>query len=827
MGALAPVTQWIPKDDFLLKKAIEDGASLESLAKGAVRFSRRFTFKELQDRWHALLYDPVISAEASLGLVEFERSLKSTKADNSKDSKCGDGKRKAESIRQSYYAMRKRICNEPLNHGDLNFLDDPNESCFINGAEGSRPKSMLGDPMSTHYELENANFNDFHHVFPDVIDSAPPCGTMNSTGEEKMLEDPIQPNVLHDDVARSNIPMTGNCSVIGQTGHSEEVPAHIFQAHELQSNAVCNIKGITCSGFGGNTSYNSSIPECETSYHHLQYASSPPTMPDWKSIEGISVPEIPGEVNIGRNSMQAGDPFCIPSDGDLKNHELHNHMSCADLKTDCTEGYFAELSDSLFNFTSDDDMLIIDGGKDVIAKTYLDGLSSLLLNSPDDHNEDTMPGIPELEEPAVVDEYQGGSPKTVLEEKINPGEILMESSSEFQMRMYAGTVNPEFPEFRNGVICCTLNTEDPEIPCNDHILLRSKPRAPSILRRSQSEANKLSFFGKDTTENTTRKETKQFGEPNPALHRTHSVDEIGAKFEDSIGEMHNGLGKSHTSKGGLCKNSLAVKSESSESSLDRQLTSKLIEKSGQGVAISNPQTGCGGVNQEGHTSITSSTIWNQEYYALESADPVAAEPCDVSFFSEDEQSHQSDFGIPHFSDVESMILDMDLGSDDQDSLCSTEVSKYQHDDAKRMIIRLEQNAYSFMQRTTASHGALAVLYGRHSKHYIKKQEVLIGRGTADVPVDIDLGREGRANKISRRQAIMKMENDGTFSVRNMGKCSIYVNSKEILHGQILALHSNCLIEIRGIPFIFEINPSMVKKYLGRTAQKADAKRPRV
>lgn len=30
-------------------------------------------------------------------------------------------------------------------------------------------------------------------------------------------------------------------------------------------------------------------------------------------------------------------------------------------------------------------------------------------------------------------------------------------------------------------------------------------------------------------------------------------------------------------------------------------------------------------------------------------------------------------------------------------------------------------------------------------------QVLLGRSTEDVKVDIDLGREGRANKISRRQ----------------------------------------------------------------------------
>lgn len=36
------------------------------------------------------------------------------------------------------------------------------------------------------------------------------------------------------------------------------------------------------------------------------------------------------------------------------------------------------------------------------------------------------------------------------------------------------------------------------------------------------------------------------------------------------------------------------------------------------------------------------------------------------------------------------------------------------------------------------------------KHHLFLQ-VLLGRATEDVIVDIDLGREGRANKISRRQ----------------------------------------------------------------------------
>jgi len=38
-------------------------------------------------------------------------------------------------------------------------------------------------------------------------------------------------------------------------------------------------------------------------------------------------------------------------------------------------------------------------------------------------------------------------------------------------------------------------------------------------------------------------------------------------------------------------------------------------------------------------------------------------------------------------------------------------------------MRLEQGAHSCIQRAINAHGAFAILYGRHTKHYIKKPEV--------------------------------------------------------------------------------------------------------
>ncbi|TXG65225.1 hypothetical protein EZV62_006500 [Acer yangbiense] len=137
-------------------------SSLESLAKGAVQFSRKFSVQELQDRWHSLLYDPVISAEASFRLIEFERSAltlpsKFSGAGNSKENKRLSRKRKAESVRSCYYALRKRILVAP-----------DNGNIFENGDEPLSGDCILGDPMSNHFGLQESHLDIMHQSFPPI-----------------------------------------------------------------------------------------------------------------------------------------------------------------------------------------------------------------------------------------------------------------------------------------------------------------------------------------------------------------------------------------------------------------------------------------------------------------------------------------------------------------------------------------------------------------------------------------------------------------------------------------------------------------------------------
>ncbi|KAH1057960.1 hypothetical protein J1N35_036025 [Gossypium stocksii] len=181
---------------------------------------------------------------------------------------------------------------------------------------------------------------------------------------------------------------------------------------------------------------------------------------------------------------------------------------------------------------------------------------------------------------------------------------------------------------------------------------------------------------------------------------------------------------------------------------------------------------------------------------------------------------ESDEDVLYFSDVEAMVLipDMDLDPDDQD-LCDWEVARYQHEDSKRATIRLEQGPNSYMQRAIASNGAFAILYDRHSNHYyIKKPEILLGRTKENFIVDTNLRRQGYANNVSRQQAIINMEEDGSFHLKKLGKCLISINN-EVDPGHSPSLNSGCLIQIRGISLIFETNQTCVKQYLNSVAEK--------
>ncbi|KAG2692680.1 hypothetical protein I3760_08G063600 [Carya illinoinensis] len=789
MGSLAPVSYWNPEDDLLLMNAVEAGASLESLAKGAVQFSKRFTVREVQDRWHSLLYDPVISTEASARMIAFDRSAtipmsKFSRSSNSKEIKPIYGKRKAGSVRNCYYALRKRICNVPFNSMNMNFLDAPDNGNFI----GNGDEPLSGDPISNNFGLQGSNLD---AVFPQnqINSSIATDGTaaaahsfhpgLQHPGDKDYL---IGKANIYEDTRTfgANLHFSRNSSGVEELGRPKQVMAHnLFKSDDLcvepssTFDQIDNDPGNICSDFEGNQVFNSPMSECGASFHNLGFSSPVHGMPIWRTVEGIVDPSMAVDVGLREKDIYSGVRFELPNDDDARNattlgydgqldFKLKIETPCDGLKspTASTEGYLEELSNSLLNFTNEEDLLFMDVyGKDIIDKSYYDGLSSLLLNSPNDASQNHTPCMTEPQASVSQETYLNNPSNACPGELENnkgslcgDGQGVQDSGT--QILSSSLNSNSQFPELSEEFMFCTLNTEDPEIPCND-----------DFCPQNWLSSSSVSFIANNPTHSTVND-----------ILSSQRTRERGLLPMQREGEK---MGEFRSSSASLsidaCRPTM-LKEENVEVS-----PSQLLGHNQMNSFIKRPSL-CSDSVKACTQANANSIKWELDVPApigdyqsthseIEPLDISVPEPVENPLISEQEELPvESDDDVPHYSDMEAMILDMDLEPEDQDLYSSEEVSRYRLVDTKREIIRLEQGARCSMQRAIASHGAFAILYGRYSKHYIKKPEVLLGRATEDVIVDIDLGREGRANKISRRQ-------------------------------------------IRGMPFIFEMNGTRVQQYL--------------
>ncbi|QCE16660.1 microspherule protein 1 [Vigna unguiculata] len=843
MGALATLAPWIPEDDLLLKNAVEAGASLESLAKGAVQFSRKYNIREIQDRWYSLLYDPVISAEASAGMTNFELSAsplpsKFYRFGHSKEQKVVSTKRKSGSVRNLYYARLKRIRNSMLTSMDLSFLVDPGNGNYAE--HESHPLSGTCMPeggtlnLPVQYDFPPENVMD-----DNVVSNGVPASVF-FPGIESAVEEnlPVQlnnvlkeePQFIGDNVpldeAVEELDIPGELTIDGWIGDDNlgRIPLPTLDD-------INNDPGNMCPDFDEKNAFDSTELECGTSFN----LASLPEIPVWSTDEGIKESDLPCD---GFNDSIA-----------------------------CGEAYLEELSNSLLNFSSEEELFLMDvDGEEGIDKSYFDGLSSLLLNSTNDVNPSQVPKKDEAE--LQVPKTDGTESLTasqahVLNQSVschkeledNPGStssgVQVVHKLEFQMSSPPLAEDPLFHELTNEFPFCSLNTEEQEIPDNEDVFLpfdvppvifppssklifkASKKRISSSVqdygfnRHRANERGKSLMHAEKKIRVESQSSSQMMGSPSflvpdggskvkcelPASHASRIVSTTSVTVSGSLG----GNDAANTTNALLRANR---KEEATNADLAKDqcdhISNLFIKKSAASSndLRNNPQLHGSAMKNEQDLGLS---LQNHQLKVAEvgSSDILESElVADPLTLDEEEHDIESDDELPSYSDVEAMVLDMDLDPDDhQDSCYSEEVSGYQHVESKRAIMRLEQGAHSCIQRAINAHGAFAILYGRHTKHYIKKPEVLLGRATEGFPVDIDLSKGGYSNSISRRQAIIKMDKEGSFYIKNFGKSSILVNSKEVHTGQSQRLHTNYLIEVRGIPLIFEINQNRVKRYL--------------
>jgi len=104
---------------------------------------------------------------------------------------------------------------------------------------------------------------------------------------------------------------------------------------------------------------------------------------------------------------------------------------------------------------------------------------------------------------------------------------------------------------------------------------------------------------------------------------------------------------------------------------------------------------------------------------------------------------------------------------------------------------------------------VAVLRGQLVRYLMRSREITIGRCTDNCYVDIDLSLEGPAQKVSRRQGIIKLKNNGDFFLVNEGKQPFYVDGKPVVKGSKAKLGHDSVIEIALLRFVFQINQQIL------------------
>ncbi|XP_011310632.1 microspherule protein 1 isoform X2 [Fopius arisanus] len=172
--------------------------------------------------------------------------------------------------------------------------------------------------------------------------------------------------------------------------------------------------------------------------------------------------------------------------------------------------------------------------------------------------------------------------------------------------------------------------------------------------------------------------------------------------------------------------------------------------------------------------------------------------------------------IMSFSDAEDTINDSEL-TDQKDEIIDAELALA--DRKNKREIRVLENELSRWQVLVDSvtgvnppdfdNQTLAILRGRLVRYLMRSKEITVGRSTKDHNVDVDLTLEGPAWKVSRRQATIRLRNNGDFFLSSEGKRPIFVDSRPILAGNKMKLNNNSVIEVAGLRFIFLINQELI------------------
>ncbi|KAG8585830.1 hypothetical protein GDO81_005165 [Engystomops pustulosus] len=158
--------------------------------------------------------------------------------------------------------------------------------------------------------------------------------------------------------------------------------------------------------------------------------------------------------------------------------------------------------------------------------------------------------------------------------------------------------------------------------------------------------------------------------------------------------------------------------------------------------------------------------------------------------------------VLNFSDAEDMLDDTKL-RDSRDEVLEHELTVADRRQ-KREIRQLEQELHRWQVLVDSITGmsspdfdtqTLAVLRGRMVRYLMRSREITLGRATKDNQIDVDLSLEGPAWKISRKQGVIKLKNNGDFFIANEGRRALYIDGRPVLPGSKWKLSHNSVVEV--------------------------------
>ncbi|CAM0905586.1 unnamed protein product [Alopecurus aequalis] len=764
---------WDAEDDFLLKNAVESGASLESLAKGAVCFSRKFTLQELQDRWCSLLYDSETSAQASARIVEFEtvlstsRSGKSIKRFNSKGKVYSRRKRKMYSVKYQYYLRRKRVCHEPCLSAASGYAVAPcsripdGSGCVCGGllkpSEGHHLVHTL-DPAAVlvnnygHIDESYGGGQDVHQK--DNQNYLFHSNHANAAGSI-LIDGTINDEILH---GCSDVGKPYRCDNAQKNPQpSERNIAPLKDLPDLQDYANPQQllddqygKGVTGSKILLDTDRDG-VKQNQFSASRQQLCSGIHT---WSKFEDVKSHDMLTDMHKKEEHITlfcdkklgtfSSDTFASLvngiSDSGLDNASLSENESMPACSMNCGQSKNFELLNgkNISGSALDTDQ---DDFGDFSAKVLTEDISRVhLLGLSDSHASNTCDNniYPIHKKHSTTDVYGTG---------------MVPTSSEVP-----------FPGCSTE---CRLNTEDSEIPCNDDALMHGQSPLECTSTSDKNSHHIMCLVSMESTPAENAGESSHFDLVEDVQPSSGAMKMEPSTFEEkenmvALNEACNLGSKPSVIFSDISANNAIMCTPTFHRS------TKFVEEKTCGLA----QHECFG-NFQNLTLNIADQVSDQKNckFLADKADmgsEAAIRNCmsshglpDMEFhnpiapmYSSDQAEGGSDdeICVPNYFDIEALILNQDLIPWDQESdFIQPEVSRFQHLGSRKDLIRLEQGARSYMNRSIMSQGAFAIIYGRYLKYYIKDPEVTLGRETEEVHVDIDLAKEGNANKISRRQ----------------------------------------------------------------------------